>query len=300
MDLCRIAVNIVRGTLSERIAAQHVREIWQDTVRYLVATDRSLAEDLREHLFAAVSNAVTPGSIEGKWHDTAEKGKGFRPGYVSFGVRPLLWDSKGINGTILIWGQYDPPIKTESPEPNTPEFKEFEQGGGNPDTDGLSQFMELHAGYYFKQPSGKLTRLEREEQETTENPEFSQDLGGAEFLLNKLEQVVELVLNKPAWVREGVDKIIEAVAKNPPEGAMTKNKAKKKQLSPYSSLRKFLVYLNDAGRNEYYKDEVDALYQWTGKPHPAIHDYLKRAYKTYVPQNRGAVKPNQLPGATTP
>lgn len=295
MDLNRIAANIAQGSTVSRITSRFAQEYWQESIRYLIATDRSLGVDIRNNLIKEIHDAASPGALESGWHDTSEKGKGFRPGYVSFGLRPAAW--VGLIGTLLITGEYKNKIKTKSPDPTSPEFKDFVKRGGNPDAAGFIIGMQLYADYYHKRGGGRKKKEEGEEEEegSAAPVDFKTDLGEALVELNNLEQVVDITLVDPDKTRKGIDDIINAVKTNPPKKAKSKSKTVRRQLSPFGSIRRFIDYLDEVGRNQFYKDELEAVGQFTGIALHTIRQRLERAGKRYVPANIKNLPKDQLP-----
>jgi hypothetical protein len=291
MNLHRIAINIIQGSPAARVANKFAQEYWQDSIRYLIATDRSLGVDIRNNLVKEIHAAASTGALESGWHDTSEKGKGFRPGYVSFGLRPAAW--VGLIGTLLITGEYKNKIKTKSPEPTSPEFKDFVKNGGNPDAAGFIIEMQLYADYYHKRGGGR--KKEEDEEESAASASFKTDLGEALVELDNLEQVVDITLVDPDKTRKGIDDIIDAVKTNPPEKAKSKSKTVRKQLSPFGSIRRFIDYLDEVGRRQFYKDELEAVGKFTGIELYKIRQRLERAGKSYVPADIKNIPKDQLP-----
>ena len=233
-------------------------------VRVLLATDRSLAESIREALLPKILNRFPSGYFEDKLYDTNEGGKGFRPGYVSFGLRPMAWSDKGLIGGILVRGEYPAQtVQSRAPEPGTPEWKGWADAGGNPTLKGgEAAVVDLEAGYYNKKSGGSFSREE--------------GLGQATFTIDEVEAVQELELSDPDGMKAAIENIVGDVLRSPPVEAVSKSKAVQRQKSPYSSLKKFLQYLSDEGRTVFYDKEVKALSQFTGKGGREITDWLRK------------------------
>ena len=232
-------------------------------IQVLLSTDRSLAESIREMLLPKILEKF-PGYFEDKLYDTNEGGKGFRPGYVSFGLRPIVWSDKGLIGGILIRGTYPSKIiYSQAPEPNTPEWKEWEDAGGNLDLKGgEAGVIDLEAGYYNKKSGGAFSREE--------------NLGKATFTIDELEDIQEIELSDPDGMEKAIESIVDGVLRNPPDEAISKSKRTQIQQSPYSSLKKFLHYLSDEKRTVFYYNEVKILSQFTGKKKQDIIDWLRK------------------------
>lgn len=233
-------------------------------LRVLLATDRSLAESIREEMLPKILALFPSGYFEDKLYDTGESGKGFRPGYVSFGLKPMAWSDKGLIGGILVRGTYpSQTVKSQAPEPNTPEWKKWKDAGGNPSLEGgEAEVVELRAGYYNKTKGGSFSR--------------DQDLGQATFTIDQFEEIQDFELADPDGLRAAVTEVVDDVLRDPPEEAVSKSKRVQRQKSPYSSLKKFLHHLMDEGRNTFRMDEVRALVQFTGKSEREIMEWLRK------------------------
>ena len=237
--------------------------------RICFSTDRSLAENIREALLPKILELFPSGYFEDKLYDTSEGGKGYKSGYVSFGLKPMAWANKGLIGGILIRGVYSPKvIKSKSPETNTPEWSDWEKSGGNPDLEGgETEVMELKAGYYNKTKGGAVSRV--------------QDLGEVLFSISKMETVEEVDIGNASNIISSIEEIVNDVLQDPPEEAVSKNKSVIKKNSPYSSLKKFLHYLMDEGRRSFRPDEVKAITQFTDKNEREIVEWLRKRGLTY-------------------
>lgn len=229
--------------------------------RVVIATDRSLAEAVRERLLPEILKLFPSGYFQDKLYDTGEAGKGFRPGYISFGLRPEAWTAKQLIGGILVRGTYDSKnVRSRSPEPNTPEYKEWEKAGGNPELKGgAAETVKLEAGYYNKIKGGSYDR--------------SRSLGEIAFTIDELEHIDELELTDTGAVKSGLESLVQNVLDDPPEAAISAGAARSK--SPYTSLKKFLHYLSDEGRRGFRMEEIEALSQFTGKSKDEILSWLR-------------------------
>lgn len=240
MNLRRIALNIV------------------------ISTDRSLAESIREEFLSQFLSIFPTGYFDDKLYDTGEGGKGYRPGYVSFGLKPTIWYDKGLIGGILISGTY--PSKTiysESPEPDTTEWKEWEKAGGSSTLEGGEiGVISLQAAYYNKKEGGESSR--------------KQNLGKATFIIDNLEHIEEIEIDSVNIVKSGIEFLVDDVLRNPPDNAISKSKKVQRQQTPYSSIRKFVDYLSSEGRNTFRKNEISEVSKYTGKPILEIKEWLRK------------------------
>src|SRR6202044_1026327 len=102
---------------------------------------------------------------------------GFRPGYVSFGLQPVSWQTEGIIGGILISGSYDASEFSSERQEDSP--KDFKHSKG-----GAILTVELTASYYNKKAGGDI-----ESQGTTV------PLGMATLSISEDESIDEIELN---------------------------------------------------------------------------------------------------------
>jgi hypothetical protein len=272
MDLCKLATKVLNGSFSSRVIKRYAREELMETIRYLIATDKSLALNIRNILVREILALFPTGTFEDRTpsglYDTQEEGKGFRAGYVSFALQPKAWTAKGILGGILVSGQYDTSKKSTSPESSSPNAANWP---GNPEFAALVVPIDLWAGYYTKTAKGGLVKEEQAEW-----------MSQAEILFDDQEEVQGINLLNPGKIKKTIETIVEDILQRPVEEVpVTQDKGQRKKMSPYSGLQKFLKYLVDSGRDVFYSDEVTAVSQWTGKTQREIKEYLQKAYKTY-------------------
>lgn len=243
--------------------------IYRIARRISLSTDRSLAESIREALLPKILGLFPSGYFEDKLYDTSESGKGFKPGYVSFGLKPMAWTNKGLIGGVLIRGTYSPKvIRSKSPETNTSDWMEWEKAGGNPNlSGGETEAIDLVAGYYNKTKGGSFSR--------------ERALGDVLISVSKLEEIEDIDIVDDAKIVSAMEEIVNDVLQDPPEEAISKNKSVMKKKSPYSSLKNFLHHLMDDGRRSFRPDEVKAISQFTGKTDKEIVEWLRKRNLTY-------------------
>lgn len=254
------------------------------------ASQRDLSVDLRECLHHGINkkpgiiNLFPSGYFEDKMYDTSDLGKGIRAGYVSFGLRPDVFNTKELIGGILIRGTYDPSvIKSDAPDAEDPAHKEWVTKGGNPELKASPvEVIDLEACYYNKRGGGGAKREGEGEREgegqlpgkappveaiaedviISEGGIYSNtccSLGEALFQVDKFEKVIDCDLSDPNKVKSCIEGIVNGIIKNPPEGA--KRKKTTRRVDHYESPRSFINYLGDEGRNTYTADEIRMIAQ---------------------------------------
>jgi hypothetical protein len=230
-------------------------------MRVYIATNQSLAFEIREKLLQAILTLFPSGYFEDKLYDTHESGKGFRPGYVSFALKPLAWSNNDLIGGILVRGEYPAAaVRSTSPESGTPEYKLWVESGGNEGLQGGSaEIIKLTAGYYNKKASGSF--------------QLEEPLGDAAFTITNLEEVEEVELNDPEQVKGGIETITQGVLKNPPDLAISHEK--KAKMNVYTSLKKFIQFLRDEGRQSVKPSEIKLLADSTGQNLIKLEEKLK-------------------------
>jgi hypothetical protein len=244
---------MTNGSVFHRMAFQMV-----------VATDRSLAMEIRERLLPEIMAQFDSFFFQDQPYDTHAEGKGFRPGYVSFGLLPNSWKAKGLIGGILVRGTYPAnALRSTAPESGTPEYDQWAEAGGNQTLKGKPAIiMDLTAGYYNKKAGGQVSE--------------ERSLGGAIFTIDELEEIDDFDLVDPAAVKSGIGDIEQEILKNPPDEARSKSRRVQQSLSPYTSVRKFRNYLGEEGRLQYTQKELDALHRETGESYPVLKDELRK------------------------
>lgn len=222
--------------------------------RALLATDKSLALELRDKLYEAIMGALPSGTVD-KYYDTQEmQSKGFRPGYISFALHPTQFDSAGdkglkLIGGILIKGQYPSKvIKSEAPDSSdTQAFQEWKnQGGTEAFKDEPAETIDLEVGYYNKKAEGGYQR--------------QQDAGKAVISVNPMEEI-ELILENESATAKAIQDVIQDVVNDPPEEAY--GAAAKRSRDPYRSRRAYFNYIRERAEETgeaYITDqEIDEL-----------------------------------------
>lgn len=240
-ELIRIADQIDADELPSRSSI--ASSLWAVLSR--TATDKSLAKGLADSLSRSILELFPSGTFEDQLYDTHEEGKGYHAGLVSFGLKPAAWGNAQLIGGILVRATYSPKVvKSESPEPGTPEHKAWlDKGGHSKLQGGEAEVATLSAGYYNKKLGGGVSEWK--------------ELGEAIFTVSKTEEVLGFELDSPEKVKAGIDAIVDEVLKNPPDGSSSARRVRSQ--SPLQSFKKFLEYLWQEGRNWYTKDELNEL-----------------------------------------
>lgn len=245
-----------------------------------VAAQRDLSVSLRECLHPKILALFPNEYFEDKLYDTSDMGKGTRAGYVSFGLKPAIFDSKGLIGGILIRGEYDAStIKSGAPEAGTDAHKEWVKGGGNPELEGNpTEIVSLEACYYNKRVGGGAKREAPEGKDPViaERGIYTNTCcaaGKALFTVNELEEVIDCDIENPDQVKSCIEGIVNGILKNPPEGS---EKAPRRRVDQYGSVRRFVNYLQEEGRDTYTADEVRMIAQRTDSVPTAVEGNLKR------------------------
>ena len=208
-------------------------------LRLLLATDKSLSITIRDSLSNEI-NKLVPGEFGGEFYDTNPGGKGYKKGYVSFGLDPQTWESAGIIGGILFKMTYDPAqFSSEAPEPTAPESKGFKHSKGG----GVVQ-LEVQCGYYNKLIDGSYS-MER-------------SLGKVDVLITPQEGVDTIEIKDPSTFAKGIQDLIQEIASDPPEHAQS-TKLKKKYNAPTGSPQSLLKWLLQNHRSDVTEGELNAL-----------------------------------------
>lgn len=220
--------------------------------RLLLASSRTLGLTVRDALMSEIMKAV-PGEFNADdYYDTNPAGKGFRDGYISFGIRPMSWADAGIIGGILIQCTYDPQdFKSEEPE-GIPEWKGHSGGGG---------LIELYttACYYNKLLGGGCADTHSGEGEGSGGGAVSgaKDIGDINILIDAKEKIVETQVESSIISHE-IKQIIADILSNPP--AIGRGKEwQKKNLVPTGSAKALLQHIMNTGRRDVGKSDIDAL-----------------------------------------
>lgn len=222
----------------------------------LLATDRTLGVTVRDAVMSEIVKAVSGEFSDGDFYDTNPGGKGFRGGYISFGIRPASWVADSIIGGILIQCEYDQKgFRSEEPETKSggPEWKGHSKGGG---------LVELHvtACYYNKLLGGGCSGVDRDGEDGESGKEsgiISADLGEIDILVDAREKVIDVHADSTKIAR-GLRYIINQVSSNPPAVAKSKEWRKKHE-TPTTSAKALLQYLVKNQRSDVGMSEIEAL-----------------------------------------
>ena len=228
------------------------------------ADDQYLARNIRATLWQEIQQLVpgawdmTLGPSSDGLYDTNAHGKGYRAGYVSFAVRPSVWSDAGIIGGLIFQFEYSSDVlRSGSPPEGTDEFDTWAGGGGTQEfSGGVTETGVLNGGYYNKLPGGGVKPAVRPQGGEDDIIQLKTHFGDAEFLVDQMEKVVEWSWVDPTATKNAIVGLIQRVLKAPPAGAKTRNKSRLRQMSPYTSLRKFVEHLRNMGRTDFYYDEV--------------------------------------------
>lgn len=238
----------------------------------LFATDKSLALTIRESLHAEIEKLL-PGKFE--IYDTNPDGKGWRAGYVSFGLGPSQWKDEGIIGGVLIQADYDPKsFRSEAPDAPGDDFKHT-QGGGIVE-------LAITGCYYNKLQGGGCD---------SDTAVGIVGLGGADVYVDAKEQVISVDVVDPGMMKEGLESIIKSISSNPPDYAQSE-KRKKKQRSPTGSPQSLLAWLVQQQRSDVGQSEIDALANAQAAKGGKAIGNAKRDITEFFPSRGWSVNPN--------
>lgn len=246
---------------SLRTVLSSVRRI---ALHRLMSSDRTLALTIRDALQEEI-NKLLPSHFVGSW-DTSEAGKGFKSGYVSFGLRPSAWEGSGIIGGVLVRAKYDPDqFRSESSDSEDPDFSHSSGG----DVIELS----VDACYYNHKKEGGV-----------ENQNVIANLGIVEVAIDAKEKLVDLIIVNPGDFVSGIREIVDTISHDPPDYA--KSKSKKQSYSPTvnaKTLRRWLVENNrtDVGLSE-LQETARNISNITGKAYSNALEDLKRDLRDFA------------------
>lgn len=208
--------------------------------RILLATDKTLSVAIRDAMGLEIGKLI-PGEFGGEFYDTNPGGKGYKKGYVSFGLDPNTWESSGIIGGILFKMNYDPAqFSSEAPESAVPGADEFKHSKGS----GAIVSLTVECGYYNKLVDGSYSD--------------GKSLGSVDVMLNEKEGVESVEIKDPGTFRKGVSDLIQEIASNPPDYAQSE-KRKQKNKSPTGSPKSLLNWLGQQQRSDVGKTELESL-----------------------------------------
>lgn len=234
LSLClkRLASFLDRGAVTREAAASAINGL-------ILATDKSLALAVREALHAEIEKLM-PGKFE--LYDTNPDGKGWRAGYVSFGLGPSQWKDEGIIGGVLIQADYNPKLfRSEAPEPADPKFQ-HSQGGGILE-------LTITGCYYNKLQGGGCD---------SDTAVGVVGLSGADVYVDDKESVFQIDIVDPGMMTAGLDKIIREISSNPPDYAQSEGR-KRKSRAPTGSPQSLMAWLVQQNRSDVGQSEIDAL-----------------------------------------
>ncbi len=240
-----------------------------------VASDRTFSVTVRDRLVEEIQKLV-PGEFSGQY-DTNEAGKGFRPGYVSFGLKPATWENEGIIGGLLFRVSYDPSaFRSETTDVSGPDFS-HSQGGAVLD-------LSVEVGYYNKKVDGSV-----------ETQGGTRQLSSVTVSVNEKEIVEEVEITDPSGFSNGIKSLIKEISSNPPDYAQSA-KLKKKHVAPTGTPASLLKWLQQTGRSDVGQSELDALAraegERTGKPFGQAMEVIKKFFQS----RHWAINPNTLKG----
>ncbi len=202
----------------------------------LMATDRTLSEAIGKRLADQVSKLM-PSEFDGSTYDTSDRGKGFKDGYISWGMKPTTWEAADLIGGILFKGTYDPEeFSSEAPEDGA-EWTGHSKGEA-------AVTLNVEAGYYNKRFAGGV-------QETI-------PLGTCTVLLDAKEQIMEAEIDDPSAFKDGVMGLVQKISSSPPDEALSEGR-KRKNLPPTASPAALMKWLNQNNRTEVNRSEINAL-----------------------------------------
>lgn len=205
----------------------------------LFATDKSLALSVREALHAEIEKLM-PGVFS--LYDTNPGGKGYKHGYISFGLVPAQWKSEGIIGGILIQADYDPKsFRSEAPDPPDEKFEHSQKGG--------TIELTVTGCYYNKLKGGGC------------DPEVAVGivgLSGADVYVDAKEKVISVELVDPGMLKSGMESIIKDISAHPPDYAQSEERKRKDDV-PTSSPKALQQWLVKNQRSDVGKSELEAL-----------------------------------------
>lgn len=228
----------------------------------VLATDRSLSEAVGKALAEQVAKLM-PEEFSGATYDTADKGKGFKGGYVSWAMDPNTWENAGIIGGILFMCRYNPEeFKSESPE-----------GEGSEDWQGHSKgeaaiTLTMTAGYYNKTLGGGV--------------DGSVSLGTCTILLDAKEKVMEAAIDDESAFETGVTELIRRVNESPPDEAVSASR-RRKSMPPTTSEKTLIQWLTQQNRTDVKRTEINDLVRSmskrTGEPAGQVLEKVNGFFK---------------------
>lgn len=227
----------------------------------VLATDRSLSEAVGKALAEQVAKLM-PEEFSGATYDTADKGKGFKGGYVSWAMDPNTWENAGIIGGILFMCRYNPEdFKSEAPEEG--------YGGDAAHSKGEAAVtLTMTAGYYNKTLGGGV--------------DGSVDLGTCTVLLDAKEKVMEAAIDDSSEFEKGVTELIRKVNESPPDEAVSASR-RRKSMPPTTSEKTLIQWLTKQNRTDVKRTEINDLVRSmskrTGEPAGQVLEKVNGFFK---------------------
>lgn len=238
----------------------------------ILATDRSLSVSIRDALMAEFEKLV-PGQFVK--YDTKEEGKGFRAGYVSFGIVPAEWKAAGLIGGILIQCDYNAKdFRSEAPENAGDDFQ-HSKGGGT---------VELTmTGCYYSHAKGNKC-----------DPDTAVGvvpLSGADVYVDAKEKVFSVELVDADMTKAGLQSIVKDIIANPPDYAKSE-KLKRKDNVPTSSPQALQKWLTQNGRSDVGQSELEALARAISNRTGKAYSNALQDVTSFFRSKQWAVNPN--------
>ena len=217
---------------------------------FVLATDKSIALTIRDALFNGIVWAVPEEFGGSEYYDTKLEGKGYRSGYVSFGLDPTSWEVGGIVGGILIQCNYDEnEFKSEEPDTEDPDFQSWKghsQGGG-------VIVLDVTACYYNKRLGGGCA--------VVSDPNIDLGpvhIGKVEFMVDAKEKIIDAGVVNPSLMASSLKNLIKTVLSNTPEEAKS-SRRKKQEALPTGNEKTLLKWLIRNERSNVNLSEIEAL-----------------------------------------
>lgn len=240
--------------------------------RLLLATDESLALSIGEAIVSELNNLL-PSVFDGKY-DTSDRGKGFKEGYISFGMTPMEWRNAGLIGGILFRMNFDTAdYKSEKPSSGP-------YGGHSKGVGAIS--LQTKICYYNKKLGGGCSGEKEAGAERS--------LGIVDVLLDEQEGVQEVAISDAGAFKKSINDLIQEVIANPPEYAQSAG-LKKKHDVPTGSPKSLLNWLIKNGRSDVGQSEIDALARAISTRTERPFEQLQREVKDFFRNSHWAINP---------
>ena len=258
----------LRSIASDISSSPNFRQTKSRLAYAILATDKSLAYTIRDVLFEKIRQAV-PGEFGGEYYDTKLEGKGYKSGYISFGLDPMSWEKEGIVGGILIQCNYDKnEFKSEEPEIGSSDSQSW---GGHSQGGGIV-VLDVTACYYNKLLGGGCAKIS--------DPDIDLGpvhVGKIEFLIDAREKVIESNVIDPSAMTSALRNLIKTVSSSAPEEVKS-SRRKKQESFPTGDEKSFLRWLVKNQRSDVNLSEIEALSR-------AMSARTETAYKNVLDRN---------------